>query len=156
MRLQAAEGWLELGDVLEAGKEIEGIPSKLQEHPDVLEVRWQICAQTKRWEDCLRLSRILKERAPERLNGWLNFSFALHELKRTREAWDGLFGVVEKFPGEPTIAYNLACYAAQLGREWEAEQWLKQAFKLGEARALKRMALADPDLKPLWERIKAF
>ncbi len=156
IRLQAAEGWLELGDPQEAIAELEGICEKFQSHPDVLEVRWQICARTKDWQACLRISKGIMQRAPGRLSGWLNFSFALHELKMTKQAWDTLFSVADKFPNEPTLAYNLACYAAQLGREWEAEQWFKQALKVGEPKVLKPLALADPDLRSLWTKIETF
>jgi uncharacterized protein HemY len=156
MHLQAADGWLDLGDASEANAELDKISDKLQAHPDVLEFRWNICSRTKDWEACLKLSRGIMQRAPERVSGWLNYSIALHELKMTQQAWDSLFSVAEKFPNEPTLAYNLACYAAQLGREWEAEQWLKQAFKVGEPRVFKPLALADPDLKPIWSKIEKF
>jgi predicted Zn-dependent protease len=142
-----------LGNPSEASEELEKIRTKLRKHPDVLEMQWQICARIKHWEPALSLARAITKHAPEQPNGWINLAFALHELQRTQEAWDHLFAVAEKFPKEPTVAYNLACYAAQLGRLWEAEQWLKQAFKVGEPRVLKPLALADGDLKPLWAAI---
>ena len=154
--LLAAEGWLELGNAQEALQELENIPAKLQSHPDVLELRWQICAHKKTWEECLPLARSLIQQAPERASGWIDLSFALHELKRTQEAWDNLFAVADKFADTPTVAYNLACYGAQLGRLWEAEQWFKQALKMSNDTKLTAMALADPDLKPIWEKIKQF
>src|SRR5947199_291248 len=77
----------------------------------------------------------------------------INELKRTQEAWDVLFPVAEKFPKNPTVKYNLACYATQLGRLWEAEQWLKLAFKVGDEKELRAMALQDVDLKPIWPKI---
>jgi hypothetical protein len=36
--LRAAEGWLELGNHLEANEELENITPKLRAHPDVLEI----------------------------------------------------------------------------------------------------------------------
>ena len=152
--VRAAQGWLELGNHLEAEEELKKIPAKRRVHPQVLEVRWLICARKGQWETCLRLARILVRRVPERPSGWIDLAFSLHELKMTKEAWDNLLAVVDKFPSEPTIPYNLACYGAQLGRLWEAEQWLKQALNIGDRAALKRAALADSDLKPLWPKIK--
>lgn len=154
MRVRAAEGWLELGNVQEANGELDSLSPRLQAHPDVLEVRWQICARTGDWEKGLSLARELLRKAPDRASGWIDLSFALHELKMTQQAWDNLLAVAEKFPREPTISYNLACYAAQLGRSWEAEQWLKQTFKTGGAKEWKRRALEDRDLKPLWGKIE--
>ncbi len=61
--------------------------------------------------------------------------------------------VVEDFPKEPTLRYNLACYACQLNRLDEARQWLGRAREIGDADEINRMALADEDLKPLWPEI---
>ena len=153
MHVQAARGWLELGNHLEANAELEKITARRRAHPDVLEVRWEIYAKVKDWEACLEIAGAVIKTAPERASGWIHRSFALHELKRTQEAWDNLFPVAERFPKVPTIPYNLACYAAQLGKLWESQQWLKQAFKIGDSKELKLLALDDPDLKPLWDKI---
>jgi Flp pilus assembly protein TadD len=80
-------------------------------------------------------------------------AYALHEQKRTQEAWNVLLPVADKFPDDATIRYNLACYACQLGRLDQARAWLEKAFALGNARKMKLMALEDPDLRPLWEKI---
>jgi hypothetical protein len=37
--LKAAQGWLELGNHLEADKELDEIAPTLRKHPDVLEIR---------------------------------------------------------------------------------------------------------------------
>jgi hypothetical protein len=47
----------------------------------------------------------------------------------------------------------LSCYACQLGNLQIALNWLEKAFAVGDASKVKLMALADPDLRPLWERI---
>jgi hypothetical protein len=49
------------------------------------------------------------------------------------------------------IAYNLACYACQLGRAQESRTWLKRALELGKPEQINRMAAKDPDLQPLFE-----
>jgi hypothetical protein len=60
----------------------------------------------------------------------------------------------EKFPKEPTVPYNLACYVCQQGRLDEARQWLERAVKIAGKEKIKFMALNDDDLQPLWEEIK--
>ncbi len=40
--LEAAEGWLELGNYLEANEELENITPQLRAHPYVLEMRYKI------------------------------------------------------------------------------------------------------------------
>ena len=75
------------------------------------------------------------------------------ELKRTEEARDNLLRVVDKFPDDPILRYNLACYECQLGRLEQAKGWLEKAFKLGDPKKIKLMALEDRDLEPLWREI---
>jgi predicted Zn-dependent protease len=152
--LQAAQGWMELGNFAEATRELEKISSKFQDNPDVLEVRWEICAKQKKWQDGAEVGRALIRTAPERATGWIDLSYALHEMKQTQAAWDNLFAVAGQFPKVPTISYNLACYACQLGKTWEGEQWLKRAFDVGDSKELKEMAMGDVDLKALWEKVK--
>ena len=67
--LQAAEGWLELGDPLSANDELEKTAAKLRAHPDVLTVRWQTYAHAKKWEACGRLVSCLPN--PESARGVL-------------------------------------------------------------------------------------
>jgi len=152
--LRAVEGWLELGNIQEAGVELRRLRPELLEHPLVLEVRWKLHSMQKDWEVCLELANELLKVAPDRPSGWIDRSFSYHELKRTREAWQQLLPATQLFPDEPIIRYNLACYACQLGNLSEAKQLLKQAQALGHAVSIKRMALDDHDLEPLWEEIK--
>ena len=42
--LDAAEGWLELGNTEEANLELEQIAPKMREHPHVLEMQWKVYA----------------------------------------------------------------------------------------------------------------
>ena len=151
--VQAARGWLELGNASEAQSELDKVRAKNREHPEVLEILWELCARRGEWERCVELaSKVVKE-APNRLQGYIQLAYALHRCKRTQEAWNTLFPVAENFPNDATIKYNLACYATQLGRLWEAEQWLKLAFTVGNEKELRSLALQDPDLKPLWTKI---
>jgi predicted Zn-dependent protease len=151
--LRAAEGWLELGCVREAEAELEGIAPSVRHHPAVLELRWQIHARAKQWEACVDVARAITQAAPKEPLGWIHLSYALHELKRTQEAWDNLLAIVDDFPKEPTMRYNLACYACQLGDLPEARRWLKKTLALGRKKETKQMALEDLDLKPLWPEI---
>lgn len=149
--LQAAQGWFELGNHLEANEELEKISPQNSAHPAALEVRWEMYAAAKRWSAALDIAAALVALAPESSLGWVHRSFALHELKRTAEARDNLLPVVGKFPDEPVIPYNLACYECHLGRL--EQHWLEKAFKLGDARRMRLAALKDPDLEPLWKEI---
>jgi tetratricopeptide (TPR) repeat protein len=151
--LEAAEGWIELGNPLEANGELENITAENRAHPAVLEVRWQIYAKAKKWDAALDIASALIQLAPEHPLGWVHRSYSLHELKRPEEARDNLLRVVDKFPQDPIMRYNLACYECQLGQLEQAKSWLQKAFELGDPMKIKLMALEDPDLELLWREI---
>jgi predicted Zn-dependent protease len=154
LHLQAALGWIELGNHSEADAELDNITASLRAHPDVLKVRWEIYAAAKKWEAAIDIAATVVQLDPDDPLGWVHWSYALHELKRTAEASDNLLRVVDKFPDDPTIRYNLACYECQLGRMEQAKSWLEKALKLGGAKKMKLAALDDPDLQPLWKEIE--
>ena len=87
--------------------------------------------------------------APDRADGWIHRSFALHDLQRTQEAFDQLLPVADKFPKIWTIPYNLACYASRLHQFDVAQKWLKQAITV-DTKTVQAAAIEDEDLKPLW------
>jgi tetratricopeptide (TPR) repeat protein len=156
--LSAALGWLGLGNADEAEAELAHIPAARQSHPDVLEARWLICAEEQRWDQGLQIARTLLEAAPDRATGWLHQAYALRRVPggSIRKAWEALLPAFDKFPHEEIISYNLSCYACQLQQLEAARVWFKRALVIGGRERMKKMALADADLKCLWEEIKQF
>jgi tetratricopeptide (TPR) repeat protein len=152
----AAIGWLELRNLAEAKAELANVNPSLVRHPDVLEIRWIISAEEKQWEEALRAAQELIEIAPERSSGWLHQAYALRRIESggVRKAWESLLPAFDKFPQESTIPYNLSCYACQLRQMEAARVWLKRALVLGGKEKIKRMALQDEDLEPLWQEIR--
>jgi tetratricopeptide (TPR) repeat protein len=151
--LQAAQGWLELGNHIEAEAELEKIAPELRAHPCVLDVRYVLYAVTKKWKAALDIAGALIELDPDNPAGYIRKAHALHELRLTEDACRHLQDVLDKFPTSATIRYNLACYECQLGNLERAKDWLEKAFKLGDARKMKLAALDDQDLQPLWKEI---
>jgi len=150
--LIAADGWLGLGNWQEALLEIERIIPELRLHPDVQEVRWQIQATAKNWEEAICVAREITQRTPELPFGWIHLAYSLHELRRTQEAYGTLKPISERFPEEWLMGYNMACYACQLGNQDEARDWLELAYKRGDKSEIRKMARLDPDLAPLRAR----
>jgi predicted Zn-dependent protease len=149
--LLAAQGWLELGDWKSASEELENIRPQMRAHPDVLKMRVDIFSAAKKWDYVIEMAGTIARLLPDHVFGHVRLAYALHEMKRTKEAWDTLLPVADKFPSEWVIPYNLACYAAQLGDLIAARDWLAQSFKLAEdPKQAKLVALGDPDLAPLW------
>jgi Flp pilus assembly protein TadD len=151
--LDAATGWLELGDHVEAFDELENIAPQLRAHPDVLKLRWHIYAKAGHWQAAAHVATGLVTMLPKDSEVWLHRSFALHELKRTEEARDLLLPAAKQFPTVATIFYNLACYESQLGDLSAAKVWLDKAFATDKTKELKLNSLDDADLEPLWKHI---
>jgi predicted Zn-dependent protease len=155
--LKAAVGWLELGNASESLLELDLLSEEMQSHPDVLETRWLALAQNQRWDAAAKVGRALIAAAPDRALGWLHHAYALRRATTggLLAAFNALSPVAEKFPKEPTIPYNLACYTCQMQRDAsETLAWLKQAMKAGKRSEILAMAMKDPDLEPLRAEIE--
>lgn len=148
-RVRAAEGWIELGLLDDAAQELSRLSPEGLRHADGIEARWRLLAARQDWAAALEAARSVTIAAPDRPSGWIHQSYSLHSMHRTQEAWDLLLPVVPRFPDEPVIPYNLACYACQLGRLSDARVWLRKALRLRDKERLKAGALCDPDLAPL-------
>ncbi|MEQ2005831.1 MAG: tetratricopeptide repeat protein [Limisphaerales bacterium] len=151
--VNAALGWLDLHAAGESRAELLQVSTTNAAHPEVLEVWWRIHAAEQHWDEALRVAELELIAAPERMSGWVDRSYSLHELRRTLEAREALLPAVKKFPEASLIPYNLACYACQLGNPTEAHQWLRKAIARGERDEIKQLALNDPDLATLREEI---
>ena len=157
--VSAAVGWLMLGDHIEADEELEKVSTGLRSHPDVLEVRWQICATAEKWKACAEIASAIIRRDPKRLFGWIGRACALRRTGRhgLQAAFDALYPAARRFPSEPAVPFNLSCYACQLGRLGDACTWLQRTFAVadrsGRKKRFRLMALDEPDLEPLWRMI---
>lgn len=154
--LSAALGWLELGNPRESLAELDGISAANQSHPGVLEVRWVVLAELQDWAAAERVALRLIEVVPENVTGWLHRAYALRRRPGggLAPAWAALLPVAEKFPEQPLVAFNLACYACQLRDLPAARHWLAQAERISGAKAIREQALADSDLAALWPELR--
>jgi len=154
-RVNAALGWLGLGDLAEARAELDAVAPAQQSHPAVLEARWLLFAHEKNWRDALAVAEREVAVVPDMAAGWLHRAYAIRRVEGggLAQAWNALLPAIEKFPDEAVISYNLSCYACQMNRLTEARAWLHRAIKTGGKDVMKKMALEDEDLKPLWAEI---
>ncbi len=152
--LLAAQGWLELGNHLEANEELEMIAPELRAHPDVLQTRWHVFSAAKRWDACLEIGIALTTLVPKNPPSWCSRATALHSLGRTPVAREVLLEGVDVAGENWLMFYELARYCCLLGRTPEARAWLGKAFDLvkdpGASATLKLVAIDDADLGELW------
>lgn len=155
--LDAATGWLLLGDLEAAKTELGRLTPVSREDPAALEVEWDIDAKVGSWDHAYQVAERLVTGAPEVPFGWIHRAYAARRMPGggLTQAWHSLRPAAEKFPNVFLIPYNLACYAAQMGQAEEAWGWLLRAAKAaGSYSKIKTMALEDADLKPLWPKIR--
>ncbi|MFT5030740.1 MAG: tetratricopeptide (TPR) repeat protein [Candidatus Binatia bacterium] len=151
--LSSVIGWMELGNPVEAADELSRISPEIADRWETLAIKWDVFAKLKRWPECLTIADRLVEKWPCEVTGWIDRSFSLHELDRTRDAYDNLQAVTGRFETISTIPYNLACYACQLGDIAEALKWFQKARKVGDGQDWLKIALNDPDLEPMRDAI---
>jgi predicted Zn-dependent protease len=150
--LQAAEGWLELGDLVSASNELEEITSEERAHPAVLSVRFAIYAKAGQWDMAAELADGLTVVLPDEPDNWIKLAYATRRKAGggIPEAKRILLEARVKFPKEYLFPFNLACYCSQLGELKEAEWWLKRAMAI-DKKTVHKLAVNDPDLKPFWD-----
>lgn len=155
IHLQAAIGWLELGNHLEANEELEKIRPRWRVHPDVLQTRWMIYAKAGKWEPAYEIARTLASLVPESPTVWIQQAFSISQMPdgSWEQAWLALLPAADKFPDNAEIAYELATYAAQTRRFDVAKIWLTRALLLDDSKEMKLRALDDPALDSLWKEI---
>ena len=156
--VNATIGWLMLGNVAEARVEFEKLSTPGRRQPQVLGVEWSLLSQEQRWDEAVVAAEAQLTATPDDPEPWIHRSFALHELRRTRDAFDMLLPAAIRFPKETIIPYNLACYRCQLGDLPDARRWFARTLAPGKSPAEKRLrlgaALHDADLQPLWPEFR--
>ena len=148
--LLAAAGWLELGNDQEAEHELQQIDESLQNHPEVIKVRWRICAKTRNLDSAVEIARsiIHGNNCPI-----LSRAELLTASSSARPSADALHPMEAGVPLFFAIPYNMACYACQSGNLTEAWDWFQIAIEMVTVDEARKLALRDPDLEPLWGKI---
>lgn len=150
----AAQGWLDLGLANEAECELNRIPSDLRKSPPLMDLHWRVYAAKEAWSQAEQLAASEIAIDGSRVSPWLRLAYSIRRARPkptgTEAASETLKEVAQRFPNEPVVAYNLACYACQLGKRDEAIEWLKRAIQRGDRTTILTMAAADDDLQPMW------
>ena len=156
--ISSAEGWLILGNPIEALGELEQVSSSAKLRPEYLELKWRVYADTQDWDAALELSESMVRDLPDHPGGFILRSYALRRSSKgsVEKATTSLLEAAAKFPSEPIIPYNLACYACQSGELAQARKFLRLALEIGDRKELLKMASMDGDLKLLWKELKSF
>jgi tetratricopeptide (TPR) repeat protein len=148
---RAAEGWFELGNFVESAAELDRIRLKWRTHFDVLHLRWRLLAHAQQWDRCLVVGRALTDGYPNNARSWLTLAETYYLMGDIRKAYRVAAANAVEFPECWHLLYDTACYACLLGKFDEAKQFFQLAMRVGDAKTIRRRALEDPNLEPLWE-----
>lgn len=151
--VNAAQGWLELNNPAEAQEELDKVTA-FKSHLIVMELQWQIYAKNKAWEQAIDTAAATATRHPNAPFGWIHLAYSLHEVKKTAEAYEVLKPVLDRFPTQWLMRYNMACYAVQMGRLDEGKSWLQRANEIGDKKEIAELMATDPDLAPLRKALR--
>lgn len=145
--LNAALGWLELGNLHEARQEAERISLLGRAHQESFLLRWRIASRAENWQEGHRLAEVYTRTWPNRAAGWICLSYSLFRLGRPLEAWMQLLPRMSQFPRLSAIPYILACYAWQLGQAQVAREFLKRSAALGGPTEIRGIDLEQTPLE---------
>lgn len=146
--LRAADGYLYLGMMEEALREVDGIPADEREEPTVLLARIRVLLHQKSWRRAEALSGRGARLHPDEGEFTVQRAFALHQLQKSDEAEAALQSAPEWIRRTGILHYNLACYEARLGDLSAARECIDAAIQMNAG--IKKNARLDPDLQALW------
>lgn len=146
-RISHAQGFLSLGMVAEAAAELDQLPPADRDALAVLSLRVAILQLQEDWPALTAAAAEFTRRAPEEPGAWITWAYGTRRARSLVEAQRILLEAERRHPAEPTIQFNLGCYACQLGDLQEARRRVDQAIALDKEFAT--AAATDPDLAPL-------
>ena len=126
VRLRFASGYLGLGMLRAAGRELRGIQKEDRLLPDVLALRADLCLEERDWDGLLRAGLKLARQNPADSRGWIHWAYALREMNHIDGARDVLLTAKREHPDLGVLHFNLACYYCLLGDMTAAKLSLDQ------------------------------
>ena len=143
--VNAAIGWLDLGSPADAALELDRATFQTLAHPDVVLLRWKICARTNNWQLALYLGRSLIRISPDKPASWLCLTFSLVNVQGAFDAWQELLEAARKYPRVSTVPVFLSRLCAQMTAEGGSTNWFNRWEQLErEAARLKHSGAVVP------------
>ena len=146
-RLSHAQGYLGLGMVAEAAAELDRIPAPERDAVEVLALRMAVLQKQQDWPALRTVAGEFVRRVPAEPAAWVTWAYATRRAASLAAAEKILLDAERLHPAEPTIQFNLGCYACQCGDLAEARRRVDRAIALDKHFAAS--AATDPDLAPL-------
>lgn len=145
--LSYAQGYLELGMVAEAAAELERLPASEKQTTAVQSLRMAILHELEDWPSLASLAAEFVRHTPDESAAWVTWAYATRRATSLAAAEEILLLAERHHPAEPTIQFNLGCYACLRGDLREARQRVDRAIELEPK--FRDAAATDPDLAAL-------
>lgn len=146
-RLSHVQGYLGLGMVRAAAAEFKLLSSTERDTTPALALRVALCQEQHDWPALRDASIALVQRVPGEAGGWITWAYAVRRAESLAAAEEILRLAETKHPAEPTIQFNLGCYACLNGDLAEARRRVDRAIALDPS--FRALAATDPDLAAL-------
>jgi tetratricopeptide (TPR) repeat protein len=146
-KVTAASGFAELGLYQEAVEELEDLPEASRDDLPVLATWLQLYQSWGKWSEAAAVAERLIQKDPDEADWYIALGFAVRRAQSLAAAEVILSAALQKFPGNATIYFNLACYYTQLSELEKARSYLERAIAMDEN--FRKVALSDPDLQAL-------
>jgi hypothetical protein len=133
--------------VAEAAAELDQLAGPDAETPAALSLRLAVRQEQADWPAVRALAGRIIRQGDADPGVWITWAYATRRAESLAAAETILLQAEINHPDEPTIQFNLGCYASQQGKFSVARRRIARAIALEAAFA--SLAATDPDLAPL-------
>lgn len=121
-----------LGQYAMALAELDGLKAENRSLPEVLELRWAICADQEDWANCVDIARTRTLQRPDEPDGWIWLAASVRNVEGgTLEMSYEILSLSAERIRHPSLFSALAHCACQLGRIEEMQRWERKAHRAG-------------------------
>lgn len=152
-RLSYAQGYYELGMLAEAAAELAQVPESADAVLEVIALRMAVAQAQENWPVLQAATAKFVEREPGDAGAWVIWAYAARRGDSLAAAEKILLEAERQHSEEPTIQFNLGCYACQRGDLKEARRRVDDAIARDEK--FRELAASDADLAPLRDAERA-
>jgi predicted Zn-dependent protease len=152
-KIVVCSGYIELGMLEEAARNLREVEPADRQRKEVRHAELELAIAAERWNTAVAVAASLVRSCPEDPVGWLVLARAITKTASAEYAEAVLTKACKWHPEIALLIVDLAREATALGLFKEAKIWLKCAIHLEES--VRKSALRDLRLKPLWKWIEA-
>lgn len=147
--LEAALGWFELGNYVEAFNELDNLLPEHRASVEVMELRCRIYRKLEKWRELEMVAQGCFESSEASITFGCHWAWALLKQGRPLEAKAALDKV--PYTLAPELLFTGACISCAVGELEFARSLISDAISFSiDSDAMKLRALDEPELETIW------